>query len=103
MDEKELAAREAELVRMFSAFSNKPDPDQLRVYLEELRHYPFSVFRDAVRSALVHEQTQWAPSIGKIRSCAGHFMMVYRDEQDQLREQQEIEAGELLRLIPKKT
>lgn len=98
MDERELAAREAELVRMFSAFSDRPDADRLRVYLEELAGYPFPVFRKAVRSALKNQQKEWAPSVGRIRHAAGHFLLEHRQQVDALEEQQAIESGKLVRL-----
>jgi hypothetical protein len=103
MDEREIAAREAELIRMFSMFSDKPDADRLRGYLEELVNYPFPVFKKAVRSATRNQQSEWVPSVGKIISCAGHFLQEYRDQQDELREQQELEMGKLLKLVPPKT
>jgi len=99
MDERELAARTAELTRMFVAFSDKPDPDRLRVYLEELQEYPFPVFRAAVRSATRNQKIEWAPAIGRIRECAVQPLLDHRQRQEELREQQELAAGGVVRLI----
>lgn len=82
MDERELAARTAELVRMFSAYGDKPDADRLRVYLEQLAGYPFPVLKKAIRSAINNNESAWAPSIGKIRASAIHFMRDYRELKD---------------------
>jgi hypothetical protein len=95
MDERELAAREAELVRMFVAFADKPDADRLQVYLEELEKLPFPVFRAAVRSALRNQKKEFAPAVGRILECSGRFLLEYRDLQDQ----QRLEGGERPRLI----
>jgi hypothetical protein len=90
MTEEDLAAREAELVRMFTAFADRPDADRLRVYLEELNDYPLPVFRAAVRSALRNQHKEFAPSVGRIRECARLPLLEYRDRQDQRRERLEL-------------
>ena len=100
MDERELAARTAELVRMFSAFPDKPDADRLAVYLEETASIPYPVFKKAVRSALRNQtETNFAPPVGKIVSAAGHFYAQYREELEEREEQERIKTGTVVRLV----
>ena len=99
MDKRESAARTAELVRMFSAFSDKPNADRLRVYLEETASMPYPVFEKAVRSALRNQQKEWAPAVGKILAAGSHFYVEYRQQLEELERQQQVESGKLVRLI----
>ena len=64
----ELAARAAELARMFSGFADRPEPDRLTFYLEETLVLPFEVFKEAVRAAARNHQDNMAPAVGRIRT-----------------------------------
>jgi hypothetical protein len=98
LTEEELAAREAELVRMFVAFADRPDADRLRVYLEELEGLPFAVFQAAVRSALGNQKKEFAPSVGRIKECAQQPLLEYRARQEELELQRQIASGEIVPL-----
>lgn len=70
MPKAELAARNTELVRMFSAFADRPSEDRLKVYIEETAQYPWPVFVKAVREATRNHMENMAPPVGKIRERA---------------------------------
>ncbi len=70
MPKVELAARNTELVRMFSAFADRPSEDRLKIYIEETAQYSWPVFVKAVREATRNHMENMAPSVGKIRERA---------------------------------
>jgi len=73
MSKRELEARNAELVRMFSAFADRPSEDRLKIYIEETAQYAWPVFVKAVRTVVRTHPENMAPPIAKIRELAAHI------------------------------